>query len=322
MVNTRILWVIRVKRLWGYVSVILATLFFGLSAPLNKIMLSEMNPIQIGALTYLIAGIFLLLVRQSPLKNSILNMLDRENNAETFIKPSDYLILAVTAILSSAAAPLLFLKGLSETSAVNSALLLNVEVFFIILLGLAIFRESLKLKDFIGVLLLIIGAVSIATNGEFYNIILTYNIKGNLLVIGAAFFWSLDTVLSKFLSKKRDLIWISAIKSFIGGSILMLLLSLFNITLNFPVKMLPLIFSVSIFSIGCTFILIYFALREIGSTRVGSLFPLSSLFGAFFAFLILKESFGDIQIISALIMIIGTFILYWKQYPIKGQISK
>ncbi|HHW05299.1 MAG TPA: DMT family transporter [Methanothermobacter sp.] len=300
------------KRLWGYVSVILATIFFGLSAPLNKIMVSEMDPIQIGALTYFIAGIFLLVVRQSPLKNFILDMLDRENDAEVSIKPSDYLILAVTAILSSAAAPLLFLRGLSETSAVNAALLLNVEVFFIILLGLAIFNESLKLKDTIGIFLLITGAFSIATNGEFQHIILTQNIRGNLLVIGAAFFWSLDTVLSKFLSKKRDLIGISAIKSFIGGLILMLILLALNMSLSFPFEMLPFLFSVSIFSIGCAFILIYFALREIGSTRVGSLFPLSSLFGAFFAFLILREPFGGLQIISAFIMILGIFILYHK----------
>jgi len=294
------------------VSVILATIFFGLSAPLNKIMVSEMDPIQIGALTYFIAGIFLLVVRQSPLKNFILDMLDRENDAEVSIKPSDYLILAVTAILSSAAAPLLFLRGLSETSAVNAALLLNVEVFFIILLGLAIFNESLKLKDTIGIFLLITGAFSIATNGEFQHIILTQNIRGNLLVIGAAFFWSLDTVLSKFLSKKRDLIGISAIKSFIGGLILMLILLALNMSLSFPFEMLPFLFSVSIFSIGCAFILIYFALREIGSTRVGSLFPLSSLFGAFFAFLILREPFGGLQIISAFIMILGIFILYHK----------
>jgi len=299
------------KRLWGYVSVILATIFFGLSAPLNKIMVGEMDPIQIGALTYLIAGIFLLLVRQSPLKNSILDMLDHENNAEVSIKPSDYLILAVTAILSSAAAPLLFLRGLSETSAVNAALLLNVEVFFIILLGLAIFNESLKLKDIIGIFLLITGAVSIATNGEFQHTILTQNIRGNLLVIGAAFFWSLDTVLSKFLSKKRDLIGISAIKSFIGGLILMLILLALNMSLSFPLEMLPFLFSVSIFSIGCAFILIYFALREIGSTMVGSLFPLSSLFGALFAFIILKEPFGVLQIVSAFIMILGILILYW-----------
>jgi len=275
-------------------------------------MVSEMDPIQIGALTYFIAGIFLLVVRQSPLKNFILDMLDRENDAEVSIKPSDYLILAVTAILSSAAAPLLFLRGLSETSAVNAALLLNVEVFFIILLGLAIFNESLKLKDTIGIFLLITGAFSIATNGEFQHIILTQNIRGNLLVIGAAFFWSLDTVLSKFLSKKRDLIGISAIKSFIGGLILMLILLALNMSLSFPFEMLPFLFSVSIFSIGCAFILIYFALREIGSTRVGSLFPLSSLFGAFFAFLILREPFGGLQIISAFIMILGIFILYHK----------
>lgn len=50
-----------------------------------------------------------------------------------------------------------------------------------------------------------------------------------------------------------------------------------------PPEMLPYALGVSVFSIGCSFILIYIAIREIGASMVGALFPLSSLFGAIFA---------------------------------------
>ncbi|HIH71356.1 MAG TPA: EamA family transporter, partial [Methanothermobacter thermautotrophicus] len=48
---------------------------------------------------------------------------------------NDYLILLLTALLSTVIAPLLFLTGLGDTTAVNASLILNVEVLFIILLG-------------------------------------------------------------------------------------------------------------------------------------------------------------------------------------------
>ena len=75
--------------------------------------------------------------------------------------------------------------------------------------------------------------------------------------------------------------------------------------------MLPFLLFVSIFSIGSAFILIYFAIREIGATRVGAIFPLSSLFGAVFAFIILGEPLTLMELSFGLLMLIGVFILYW-----------
>ncbi|WP_321210895.1 DMT family transporter [Methanothermobacter sp. DP] len=111
------------RRLWGYLSIITATVFFGMSATLDKIMLSEMHPITIGAYTYLIAGIFLFMVRQSPLKENILDVLNRTGGIESRITGRDYLLLLLTALLSTVIAPVLFLTGLGETTAVNASLL-------------------------------------------------------------------------------------------------------------------------------------------------------------------------------------------------------
>lgn len=305
------LWGAGMRKVWGYLSIITATVFFGMSATLDKIMLSEMHPITIGAYTYLIAGIFLFMVRQSPLKENILDMINRTDEIESRITGRDYLLLLLTALLSTVIAPVLFLTGLGETTAVNASLLLNIEVLFIIILGYLIFRETLKFKDFLGIMLLVVGAAYLVSGGEFQSLFNNVAVSGNLLVISAAFFWSLDTVLSKFLSKKRDLILLSGIKSSVGGFLLLIIMLLLGLSTALPPEMLPYALMVSIFSIGCSFILIYIAVREIGAAMVGSLFPLSSLFGAIFAFLILNEPFSAMQVVSGIVMLTGVIILYW-----------
>jgi len=68
--------------------------------------------------------------------------------------------------------------------------------------------------------------------------------------------------------------------------------------------------TIGIVSVALSFVLIYFATREIGSARVGSIFPLSALFGAIFAFLILGEPFSFLQLLFGFLMFLGIFILY------------
>lgn len=305
------------NRFWGYLSVIMATLFFGISATFDKIMLQEMHPILIAALTYTISGVFLFSIRQSPFKERVLDVLNKKNKTEDFISKRDYGILIITAISSSVIAPLLYLNGLTQTTAVNASLLLNLEVLFIIILSLILFNETFNKKDIFGIILLVIGAVFLATKGEINDLINSETFTGSVLIISASLFWSIDTVLSKFLSNKRDLIWIAGLKSSIGGILLFIVTLTLGLSLFVPLEMLPYLLFVSIFSIGSAFILVYFAIREIGATRVGSLFPLSSLFGAIFAFIILGEPFGLLEITFGLLMLVGVFILYWSPAKIR-----
>jgi drug/metabolite transporter (DMT)-like permease len=58
---------------WGYVGAVSAAVLFGLSSTLNKIILAEVHPLVVAGLTYFIAGLFLFLVRLSPLHKTFLS---------------------------------------------------------------------------------------------------------------------------------------------------------------------------------------------------------------------------------------------------------
>jgi len=68
--------------------------------------------------------------------------------------------------------------------------------------------------------------------------------------------------------------------------------------------------TVGAFSIGFSILFFLLGLREIGAMRTGVIFSTSSLFGATFAFLILRENFSLIQLTSGFVMLLGVYILY------------
>jgi len=87
------------QRFWGYLSVIIATMLFGLWNTFSKILLSYLNPLTLSALVYSIAGVFLFIVYISPLNKKIISKLDQNSESESFITRKEYGILIITAIL-------------------------------------------------------------------------------------------------------------------------------------------------------------------------------------------------------------------------------
>mgnify|MGYP001145660895 CR=1 FL=1 len=301
---------VRMTHHWGYVGAITSAIFFGMAATLNKIILEEVHPLVVAGLIYFVAGIVLFFVRLSPLHNLVLLAMETPTKTETEIVRIDLGILAIVILSGAVIAPFLFLYGLSETTAVNASLLSNTEALFTVFIAFLFLKERGTGKDYAGILLLVIGAIFVTTNAKFQKLTLTREVLGNAFIVGACLFWGIDNNLSKLVSKKRDLVLITALKCFIGGGILLLLSILLKLNFQISLFSIPYLFSVGAFSIGFSILFFLFALREIGSMKTGVIFSTSSLFGAAFAFIILKETFSLIQITAGFAMLLGIYIIY------------
>ncbi len=208
----------------------------------------------------------------------------------------------------------MFLRDLNETTPFNASLLLNTESLFTVLIAFVFLKERGAKKDYFGILLLLVGVVLIATNGEFERLTLT-EVAGNLLIVGACLFWGIDNNLSRFLSKKRDIVMVTGLRCFMGG-VLLLISVLLNVSFSISPLSVPYLLSVGAFNIALSILLFLFALREIGSMRTGVIFSTSSLFGAVFAFVVLRESFHPVQMLAGVLMLLGVYVLYrkWWRY--------
>ncbi len=297
---------------WGYVGAFASAALFGISSTLNKIALENVHPLVIAGIIYFVGGILLFGIHLSPLHKKLLSLFETTSETETTISKKDYRMLALVILSGSIIAPLMLLYGLNETTAINASLLLNAESLFTVVIAFTLLKERGARKDYLALFLLLLGMVFVATNGEFNRLTLSTELAGNLLVVGACLFWGIDNNLSKFLSKKRDIVMVTGLKCFIGGGILLITSALLGISILLPLDAVPYMLSVGAFSIAFSILLFLFALREIGSMRTGAVFGVSSFFGALFAFIILREPVTVVRATAGLIMLVGVYILYRK----------
>jgi drug/metabolite transporter (DMT)-like permease len=290
------------------VSAVASALLFGTSATLNKIALENVHPTVVAGMIYLVGGVFLFGIHFSPLSKKILALFESPE-IESKITAKDFRTLAFVILCGSVVAPLLLLNGLNQTTAINTSLLLNAESLFTALIAFVFLSERGAKKEYLGITLLLIGVVFVTTNGELQKLTLTENIAGNLLIVGGCLFWGIDNNLSRFLSKKRDIILITGLKCFIGGLALLAIAFVIGVPFSVPLISIPYLLSVGAFSIAFSILLFLFALRKIGSMRTGVIYSMSSLFGAVLAFLILREPFSLIQLMAGAIMLLGVYVL-------------
>ncbi len=295
---------------WGYVGAITSAVLFGISSTFNKIALENVHPFVVAGMIYFVGGILLFGIHLSPLHKKLLSIFETPTETETTISKKDYRVLAFVILSGSIIAPLMLLYGLSGTTAINASLLLNSESLFTVSIAFTLLKERGTRKDYLAILLLLVGMVFVTTNGEFHRLTLSTELTGNLLIVGACFFWGIDNNLSKFLSKKRDIVMVTGLKCLIGGGILLIISAVLGIGISIPLVSLPYILSVGAFSIAFSILLFLFALREIGSMRTGVIFGMSSFFGAVFAFIILREPLTVVQTVSGLMMLVAVYILY------------
>ncbi len=257
--------------------------YLGIGTTLNKLVLAEVNPTVAAALIYLFAGLPLAAVRFSPLRHRVTKLLKTPSQTEPKFCRKDIAVLGLVVLSGSVIAPFLFLNGLNQTTAVNASFLQNAEVLFTVLIALTFLKEYCNRKEWIGVALLAVGAVFLATNAQFNILSLQTALLGNLMILGACLFWGVDNNLNKFLCVKEDLILVTSLKCLIGGGCLLLLAFVLGLDFYVPLSAFPYLLSVGAFSIGFSILFFMVGLKEIGSIKTSTIYSTSALFGAVFA---------------------------------------
>src|SRR5439155_1264899 len=135
-----------------------AALAFGLSAPLAKRLLDVVPPLFLAGLLYLGAGVLLGLVRR---------FWRRRPATGRPMTSRDRWILAGIVLAGGVLAPPLLLWGLERSSATTTALLLNLEVVFTVLLAGIVFNEHLGARIAVAAIVMAAGGVVLGwTPGE------------------------------------------------------------------------------------------------------------------------------------------------------------
>ena len=265
---------------------------FALFPTLGKLALASIPPLPLSALRVTCAALMLEVVRR----------LSRARDLE----PGDHKRVFLYGLLGISLNQVLFILGLSMTTAINATILTATIPVFTLGVAVLLKRESLTLSAAAGVVLAGAGAL-VLVNVQDFNWHSRY-VRGDLLLLGNALAYSLYLVLSRpILAHYRVLTIVSRI--FVYGAPPILIFALPSLLRFSPATVTPLSWaSLSGIVVVCTVVpyaLSSWALARTGASRVAVYVFLQPLLASALAMLVLKEALTMRTVAAGILILAG-----------------
>ncbi len=278
------------SRTTGIVLGLAAAASFGISAPLAKRLLDDVEPQTLAGLLSLGAFLGLGAIRTG-------------RRTEARLRRSDAPRLVALVLSGGVVAPVLLLVGLDRVTGVTGSLLLNLEGVFTITLGVLLFREHLPRLAAAGAAVVFAGAVLLGTGTGPASV----DLVGVLAIVGACAAWGLDNNLTQSLTV-RDPRSIVRIKAGVAGSVNLALGVLRHQQLP---SLPPIVGALALGAVayGLSVCWDAFALRALGAAQEAAIFAVAPFAGALVAPFVLPEQFGARELVAGGCMAAGIGLL-------------
>lgn len=281
----------------GYLYGVLGALCGGSITVLTKILLERNGTIPITGLAFAISGLMLLSYQPS-------------------LKPSKASLpyLLFMGLVGACLSPLMYTYGLSQTTAVNAALLANGEVLFTTAIAYSVFGERLVRAQALRGLLIVAGLVVVSTNLDIAHISFFQGIVGNMLVVGSTVGWAVENNLLAVATKRFSVSSLSKFRNLIGGTVVMAVVILGGFTFDFTYYD-DIVLVILAVGISGAVVLFIAAIKRLGAIRMLLIWSTSSVFGAFFAYLFLGEQLTVAQLTGGALMLLGVYLFRRSEKP-------
>jgi drug/metabolite transporter (DMT)-like permease len=202
------------QRLWaqGALAVLTSLLFSG-SFVAGKYTTSEMGPMLITLLRYVIASVFLqCLVWQRG------GLSERPNT----ISAADWACLAFLGATGVVGYHFFFFSSLRYTAVANSAIINAFNPVVTGFLAAVVLKETLALRNYMGGAIAILGVLILLTSGNLASLLqLQFNV-GDLLMLGAVLCWACYSIALRYLSPRYSGLALSYYSALFGVAQLLL----------------------------------------------------------------------------------------------------
>lgn len=290
------------RRFYSTIMALVASILFGASAPITKMLLGHIEPIPLASFLYLGSGVGLLIFE------TINFIIKRQVIDEASLSKKDFLWLGGAIITGGIIAPIILLSSLKMTPASTASLLLNSEGVATAMIAIIFFKESIGKQILSGVIFITIA-----------SIILSWDFKdqwgfsmGALGIILACFCWGIDNNFTRNISSKNPFS-IVMMKGITAGSFSIVLATVLKNQIP-NLKIIVVTMIIGFFCYGLSMVLFVFALRDLGSTRTSALFGTSPFIGSILSFILLGDTPSIAFFIALPIMIIGAVFLLKEEH--------
>lgn len=268
------------------------------NASLAKLGLSYLDPLSFNAIRYGIAAA------------SVFAIL-RSRSEWTPIQKHDRKAIVLLGLLGSVAYQLLFIFGLSFTSAGNSAVLLSTSPLWTIFISARISKESVPMRAIVGTLVSLTGIVMIIV-GSGKNLDFGGEAMfGDLLSLAAAFLWAVMMALQRPLLLRYSPYQLTAASILIGavGLSVVAIPNAFSVHWSdLPAIALVIAVVSGFFSIGIGNLFWTYGVKWLGPRRTSRFNNLVPVIAFLISWIVFDEVILAIQVVGAGMTVLGVWL--------------
>jgi len=275
--------------------ILLAAALFGLSAPAAKLLLGEIDPWLLAGLLYLGSGLGLAVV-------AVARRVAGGAQRDASLTWSDVPPLAGAIVTGGIVGPVLLMFALARGGASDTALVLNLEGVFTVLLAALLFREHVPARIAVGMLAITAGAATLAwrPSGGFALDTPVW------LAVGACLAWAIDNNLTRVVSA-TDPIKVAGLKGAVAGTV-NVAIALGQGATPPAVTLVLAAVIVGFLGYGASLALFVRALRELGTSRTAAYFATAPFIGAVAGLAVLREPLTPALTAGAALMAVGVWL--------------
>ena len=212
--------------------------------------------------------------------------------------------LLVVGVVGTVFAPLMFFFGLTQTFAINATLIAHLQPLFVAVFGFYFLKERLHKHDFTGGVLIILAAILITSRTAQNLVDFKIGNFGDLMVFFATLSWAIVAIPGKQLTKETSSVTIVSFRFLIASIVFIPILFCLNqLIVNSVYQVLLGVL------VGLGYIFYYEGLKRIKASQVALTELSSPFFTAVFARYFLGETVTPMQVIGALLLMFGLYVL-------------
>jgi len=287
---------------------LLAVVMWGVNFSFIKIALREMSPQGFNGLRLLLtAALFLAVLAIS---------------GQGFRVPrADLWKLALLGIGGNALYQVLFIGGVSRTTASNTSLILCMTPIFIALFSVALRVERVHWLGWIGIAVSFAGLYLVVTQRSGGVRLSGDGLRGDLMIFGGTLLWASYTVFSKGFLERHSPLKFSALTVVFGALVYVPLTAREIVRLPWaeisPRAWASLVFS-ALFGLVLGYLIWYYSVQRVGNARTAAYNNLTPIFTALFAALLLGERLRPVQAAGAAVILAGVYLTRSSQRFVEG----
>ncbi|TMM59225.1 EamA/RhaT family transporter [Maribacter algarum] len=227
------------------------------------------------------------------------------------IDKKDYRRILICAIFGMGFNMLVFLKGLSFSTPINSAVLVTSTPIFVLILSVILIKEKTTSRKIIGILVGLVGALGLILFGNEIRQDAPDIPFGNFFLLLNALFYGAYLILAKILIEKYHPF--TFMKWLFSLGILICLPFGYQelIAIDWPNLPFEALWKIAFVILGttfCTYLFNIFALTQLKASTVSAFIYVQPLIGILFALITGQDSLTTVKIIAACLVLLGVYL--------------